>query len=573
MRANGPSSSLNLGSGGDDDWDRLFGWVMIAVVVLVAAVLATGHLSTLIVHQGLPSYRLAEIPRVLWDVAGHLDDPGRAWDSVNHGTRVPGPVAWWVIFAGLFIVPTGLVAWIVARTHRRDHPPETTWAQRKDVRRLVVDDPDSDRLVIGSVGRSLIGTESRHSVLVFGPSQSGKTTGFAIPAILEWPGPVIATSVKDDLLRATIGHRSRLGATHVFDPAGVSEFAGSSWSPLTGCDTWAGAMARAQELAAAGKAAVGGEHLAMGDFWFTSAAKALGPFLFAAALNGHTISDVARWVDGEDHDGVADLLWDHTDALLALDAAFKREERARSSIFQVLQTILGVYLDPAVARSALRSDFDPSEIITKPSTLYLTAPARDQERFRPMFSALARQVIDTAFAAAAANGGRPLDPPLLIVLDEAANIAPIDNLDQIASTASAMGIQVVTVFQDLAQVKARYGDRSATILNNHRGTLFLPGLKCPDTLDYLSRLVGERDYDRPSHSVDHQGHHSHSASTQRHRLLPSDVARTLDDGHGVLLYGNIPPVELQLRPWYQDRRLRARAEQIRTSGGPPLGEI
>lgn len=555
--------------GPEGSGDRILGWVLIGATVLVAAVLATGHLSTLVVNQGLPRFPLAEVPGVLWRVAVGLDDPGRAWDPVNTGTPVPGPVGWWGTFAGLFVVPIAVAAALLARGRRRDEPPETTWASGRALKRLRVDEPDGDRLVIGRCGHSLVATEQRHSVLVFGPSQSGKTTGFAIPAILEWAGPVIATSVKDDLLRDTIGHRSRLGPTHVFDPAGVSEFTPARWSPLVGCDTWAGAMARAHELAGAGKAAVGGEQLALGDFWFTSAAKALAPYLLAAATHGHTMTDVARWIDAEDHDGVTELLWHHPDALLALDAAFKREERARSSIFQVLQTIVGVYLDPAVARSASRSDFDPTTLLEGTSTLYLTAPARDQDRFRPLFAALMGQIIDAAFSAAARNGGRPLDPPLLIVLDEAANIAPVANLDQIASTAAAMGVQIVTVFQDLAQVRARYGERSATILNNHRGTLFLPGLKCPDTLDYLSRLVGERDFDRPSHSVDHQGHHSHSASAQRYRLLPSDVARTLEDGEAVLLYGNVAPVRLKLRPWYRDRRLRSRAELVRQSGTTP----
>ena len=53
---------------------------------------------------------------------------------------------------------------------------------------------------------------SRRPVLaVVGPTGCGKTAGFAIPALLEWEGPVIATSVKADLLDATIAHRRRRG--------------------------------------------------------------------------------------------------------------------------------------------------------------------------------------------------------------------------------------------------------------------------------------------------------------------------------------------------------------------------
>ena len=54
--------------------------------------------------------------------------------------------------------------------------------------------------------------ERRHSLLVVGPTQSGKTSGLAIPALLEWQGPVLATSVKGDLLGHTEAARKALRA-------------------------------------------------------------------------------------------------------------------------------------------------------------------------------------------------------------------------------------------------------------------------------------------------------------------------------------------------------------------------
>jgi len=68
---------------------------------------------------------------------------------------------------------------------------------------------------------------------------------------------------------------------------------------------------------------------------------------------------------------------------------------------------------------------------------------------------------------------------LLLVLDEAANIAPIPNLDEIASTGAGQGVQLLSVFQDLAQVRSRYGDRAQTIVNNHRAKLFGAGVSRP----------------------------------------------------------------------------------------------
>ena len=59
-----------------------------------------------------------------------------------------------------------------------------------------------------------IATEREHSVLVVGATRSGKTTGYAIPALLEWDGPAVVLSAKTDLLHATVDApaRARRGA-------------------------------------------------------------------------------------------------------------------------------------------------------------------------------------------------------------------------------------------------------------------------------------------------------------------------------------------------------------------------
>ena len=156
---------------------------------------------------------------------------------------------------------------------------------------------------------------------------------------------------------------------------------------------------------------------------------------------------------------------------------------------------MGVYLDPSVASSAEQSEIVAAELLDGGAhTLYVTAPAHDQARFRPLFATVIRQVLTEVFERA--SGGQPLPAPLLVVLDEAANIAPVEDLPTVASTASALGLQLVTVFQDLAQIKGRYGDAAGTVVNNHRAKLFLPGISDLDTLDLASRLAGEHETEK-----------------------------------------------------------------------------
>ncbi len=85
------------------------------------------------------------------------------------------------------------------RTSRADAVAPARWAVKRDLSSLVVAGPVTGRVVIGHCGRKLIAAESGHSLLVVGPTQSGKTTGLAVPIIREWKGPVVAASVKGDL--------------------------------------------------------------------------------------------------------------------------------------------------------------------------------------------------------------------------------------------------------------------------------------------------------------------------------------------------------------------------------------
>ena len=57
-------------------------------------------------------------------------------------------------------------------------------------------------------------------VLVLGPTGTGKTRRFLAPNAAHWPGPLIMTSVKPDVMRLTVSHRLEQGRVFGFDPTG-----------------------------------------------------------------------------------------------------------------------------------------------------------------------------------------------------------------------------------------------------------------------------------------------------------------------------------------------------------------
>jgi type IV secretion system protein VirD4 len=210
--------------------------------------------------------------------------------------------------------------------------------------------------------------------------------------------------------------------------------------------------------------------------------------------------------------------------------------------------------------------FEPAQLLGGTDTLYLCAPAHDQRRLRGYFTALTSQVLTHAFETAT-RAAQPLDPPLLVVLDEAAHIAPLAELDALAATCASHGIQLVTIWQDLAQVRGRYGTRAATVLNNHRAKLFLPGIADPDTLDYASRLVGDEEVTQPSITRDPKGRRSTTSTTGPRRLLPPEDLRCLPRGQAVLVYGTLPPVRLRLRPWWAGTKRTKRTKETKETKG------
>jgi type IV secretion system protein VirD4 len=457
---------------------------------------------------------------------------------------------------------------------KRERAPSSRWASARDLRALRVAEPVPGRLTIGRVGRRLIAAEERASVIAIAPTGAHKTTGLAIPALLDWHGPVLATSVKSDLLHDTLARRRSLGEVMVFDPAQVTGLPSARSTPLWGAGTWRGAMRISHWLTAAARVSSSGMQDA--DFWFQAAEKLISPLLFAAATGELTMAHIVRWVDDgpeASEEEVLGLLKDAgvEEAERAYLATQNREERQRSSIYTTAEMTLGAYADPKVAEETAAADYSPTALLDgRANTLYICAPQHEQERLRTIFSTLIQELLAVVYESVAATG-RPLDPPLLLLLDEAANIAPIPNLDEIASTAGGQGVQLLSVFQDVAQIGARYQRRAPTIVNNHRAKVFGSGISDPETLDYVSRVVGAGEFEHRSRTAGEQGRSTTTEGETYRDLIPPGLLRNADPGSGILVYGHLPPARIRLRPWFHEASLRrmrgegARHRQVRRS--------
>jgi type IV secretion system protein VirD4 len=464
--------------------------------------------------------------------------------AVQHGYR---PAASVVALAAVLLLTMLLAAarvggWLVHR-HLRGTSTPARWANRKDLATLIVPAPAPGRIGLGRTdpGGKLLAAEPKHSVCVLGPAGSGKTESVVIPALLDWYGPAVATSVKTDVLDLTEARRRSVGPVLIYDPTGSTGRPSATWNPLAACRSWADAWQMASWLVDA--AAPNGTDRA--DFWTSQGRMLLSPLLFAATTGGRGMADVVRWVQVQEVNEVKDLLTDQgvAEATNAFTACQKMPPNTRGSIYATACSILEVFGDPTVAASADGCDIDPARVLDGCWTLYLVSPVHAQVRLAPLIEALIMSIVREAQNRSQA--GKPCDPGLLLLLDEAGNVAPLRHLPAIASTGRGQGIQLVTAWQDLGQIKHRYGQLASTVLTNHAGLLALRGIRDRETLDLLSFLLGDSEVDRTSTTQQAGGGQSTSTSSQRERLAPADALRQLPVGSGLLIYGSLPPAKVR----------------------------
>lgn len=444
-------------------------------------------------------------------------------------------------------------------------------------RSLDADPSAQHRVCLGTTGNRLYRAEPFRPVLVLGPQRSHKTSGIAVPALLEWDGPALVTSVRRDVLDDSFDWRNTMGAVAVFDPSGSLEgtrYASfrRSWNPLDHCKTWDDCIRMSLALTEAGRLGA----LSEGNFWFGLASQFLAPLLWAASANGYQFSDVVRWAKTKEDFEVRALLQaaGNEPAITSAENAWGMEDRARSSVYATLWASFRVFDYDSTASSDAES-LDVKAFLRSPAdTLFICAPPDEQQEYRPLFTALVRTVLRDAYRENGARSDTQLDEPhapnggahsadlhatsvpggvcpLLVLLDEAGNIAALEGLDGLATTAAGTYLQLVSIFHDVSQMEGVYGSESSrSILNNHSAVLVLPGVRDIATLDYVERLLrGER-----------------VGNAKESQWSGPRPVRSMRRGETLLIYENLRPILLSLRSKFNDVRLRERVRFGSASG-------
>ncbi len=581
--------------------DELTNAAMIGLVALfgVALVLrGAGSVAAWVTGTNQPTGGPASGISVLF----HPDDPAAALDA-------PGlsPVAYWIV-AGLLL--TGLVAggvwawsWLRLHNHRVEQDPrrmagvatrsEVTVAasEKALLRRAANLRPDLSNPHPQDVGYRLgtskgtsVWASVEDSIMVIGPPRSGKGLHLVIPAILDAPGAVVVTSTRPDNLTATMRARRRIGPVAIFDPQDLAEGmpAGMRWSPIRGCESPQTAMIRATGLAAGTGLSAGG--VDSGGFWEGKTRAALQSLLHAAAIDSRPPSELFRWT--LDPTAAADAVAILNSSPMAatgwaesLEAMIDSDPRTRDSIWQGVSLALGSLADPRVLDAVSPGPgegFDPEHFIQNKGTLFLLATGTGAGASAALVAALVEDLVETARRLAARSAGARLDPPLLLALDEVANLSPLPSLPTLMAEGGGSGITTMPVLQSLAQARDKWNEHQANaIWDASIVKVILGGASNSRDLQDLSSLIGERDEYTDSVTLGDHGTRSNQRSIRRVPIFPPDRIRRLPFGTGIVLLRSALPIVTDLHPWperHDAAQLRAdRAEIEALLRRPPAG--
>ncbi|KWX03088.1 hypothetical protein LI90_4138 [Carbonactinospora thermoautotrophica] len=347
-----------------------------------------------------------------------------------------------------------------------------------------------------------------------GPARSGKATHLLLPALLDAPGPVVAVSNRTDPVRHTLEFRAKLGPAYVFDP--YDRVPGGTrvrWAPQQGCAASGVATQRARALVAGARVA---------DARVEAVVRC---YLHALALDGRPLKHVLAWAADPATAEPARIL--RTSGSAADGWAEELAELAgsadRTVIWAGVRRVFEALGDARVLAACSPNDA-LDRFLDERATLYLVGAGGAEPALTPLLTALAQDVVERARRAAGTAGTGRLDPPLVLVLDDPAESAPLPGLPALLADGPGFGVTPVVALRSLAAARDRWGASGAGALWDAATVkLVFGGLADPYDLDRVDAL------------------------TRGSGLDP----RTLPAGHALLLHRNVPPLSVRLVPWWK----------------------
>ncbi|OWK42101.1 type IV secretory system conjugative DNA transfer family protein [Fimbriiglobus ruber] len=402
----------------------------------------------------------------------------------------------------------------------------------------------------------------------FAPTGVGKTSSLVLPHLLTCPDSMAIVDFKGELVRETAAARQRMGhRVAVLDPFNVVG-GKDTFNPLDWIDKDSRtALDDCRDLAAAMVLRTGEDKDAhwsdSAELWIT----AMIAMVLAHGEDGKKSFQTVRRILTKP-DAMQDAMrvmceseaWEGMLARYGNQLTHYKDKELGSTITTTNRHLK--FLDTlAIADSTKRSSFNPSELLSGKMTIYLVLPPEHQRAqsslLRLWIGSLLRAVI---------KGGLQDQRKVRFILDEAASLGHMEQLDDAVDKFRGYGIRLLFLYQSLGQLKVCWPKgQEQTLLSNVTQVFF--GVNDPETAEYVSKRLGQETIlvesggSSSGRSTQHsqQGSNfSYSSNTNynwaqhgRSLLQPSEVI-ALPERLAITFTPGVPPIATWLARHYEN---------------------
>ncbi|CAM5441648.1 Type VI secretion protein OS=Streptomyces tendae OX=1932 GN=GUR47_25555 PE=4 SV=1 [Streptomyces tendae] len=304
-------------------------------------------------------------------------------------------------------------------------------------------------------------TSRTEGAVHYGSRESRHAT--ATGALRDAEGAALVITSNPALWSESKDARAKLGPTHLYDPNHLCDTpARFHWSPTAGCEDRQTATTRAAALLTPVRPTARLDQ-AVAD----TAELLLRSYLHAAAIDGRTVRHVHRWSQGLQVQDAVRILRTHPKAAPgsagelegSLTAHPERRDMAQQLTARALAALSTVNVREACTPNrtdALALD----SFIHEQGTLYVVGESIEDPRTSPgampLLTALVSSVVERGRRMAERSSSGRLDPPVTLVLDDVAAVAPLPQLPELLAGGTDLGMPTLALLRSREQGRARW---------------------------------------------------------------------------------------------------------------------
>ena len=499
-------------------------------------------------------------------------------------TSMPGAAVDWLIgLIGAAVVR--LVVYVKgknAKKYRKDvEYGSARWGTKADIAPFMDPKPENNIILTQTEGLMMSGRPKNpayarnKNVLVVGGSGSGKTRFFIKPNLTQLHSSYVVTDPKGTVLvecgKLLSRGSPRLGKDGkplrnkkgkiIYEPYQIKVFntinfkKSMHYNPFAYLHSEKDILKLVTVLIANTK----GEGKSGDDFWVKAETllytALIGYIYYEAPKNEQNFSTLVEMInamevreDDESFKNAVDLLFDALEQKDPDHFALRQYKKYKLAAGKTAKSILiscGARLAPfdiAEVREITMYDELELDLVGDRKTALFFIISDTDATFNFLVSMAYTQLFNLLCERADDKYGGRLPVHVRCLIDEAANIGQIPNLEKLMATIRSREISACLVLQAQSQLKALYKDNMDTIIGNCDSSLFLGG-KEETTLKSWSALLGKETIDMYNTSVTKGTQESHGQNFQKlgKDLMSMDELAVMDGGKCLLQVRGVRP--------------------------------